>query len=46
MCLQEDWLGLRQLDEEGKLHLLEIDGGHMQFSLEWFEEEVMKPFLV
>ena len=33
--LQEDWIGLRTLDEAGKLVFDEIPGGHMHFNLEW-----------
>ena len=33
--LQEDWIGLRTLNEAGKLVFDEIPGGHMHFNLEW-----------
>lgn len=33
--LQEDWIGLRKLDEQGKLEFQEVPGGHMHFSLDW-----------
>jgi hypothetical protein len=26
--------------------LLEVDGAHMQFTLDWFQHEVMEPFLM
>lgn len=41
----EDWLGLKTMDEEGKLHFLEVDGDHLQFSKEWFLDSVVAPFL-
>jgi palmitoyl-protein thioesterase len=41
----EDWLGLRALDEGGRLLLLHAPGPHMQFSLAWFTQEVLLPFL-
>lgn len=34
---QEDWLGLRSLDEQGKLLFEEAPGAHMQFTLDWFK---------
>ncbi|XP_046850386.1 palmitoyl-protein thioesterase 1-like [Xenia sp. Carnegie-2017] len=41
---QEDWLGLKEMDEAGKLHFLEADGDHLQFSKEFFEKKIL-PFL-
>ncbi len=41
----EDWLGLRQLDEAGRLVMQEWPGAHMQFSLEHFEQQVIDKFL-
>ena len=41
----EDWLGLRQLDNEGALVMSEAPGVHMQFSLQWFEDKVIRPYL-
>lgn len=38
---QEDWLGLRQLRESGRLQFLEAPGRHMQFSLDWFESTIL-----
>jgi hypothetical protein len=43
---QDDLLGLRRLDEAGKLEMKEIDGAHMQFTLEWFLNEVLHEYLV
>ena len=34
----QDWIGLRQLDEAGKLIMDDAPGMHMQLSLRWFEE--------
>lgn len=42
---KEDWLGLRQLDARGALLLEEVDGVHMQFSLQWFADNVIPSFL-
>ncbi|KAJ9505000.1 hypothetical protein QJQ45_013627 [Haematococcus lacustris] len=42
---QEDWIGLRALDESGRLELVEAPGAHMQFTLQWFTEQVIQPYL-
>jgi len=42
---KEDFIGLRQLDESGRLELKEIDGEHMNFTLEWFESEILQQYL-
>jgi len=42
----EDWLGLRTLDETGRLHFLNLPGGHMNMMFDWFKENVVLPFLV
>ena len=41
----EDWLGLRALDEAGRLKLLEIPGDHMTFTREWFVTNVIDAHL-
>jgi palmitoyl-protein thioesterase len=40
----EDRLGLRALDEAGKLHFITSEGDHMQFTDEWFIENII-PYL-
>jgi palmitoyl-protein thioesterase len=40
-----DMLGLRALDEAGRLIFAECPGAHMQFSLDWFSNAVIAPFL-
>jgi len=42
----EDWLGLKVLDEDNRLHFLEMEGDHMQFQWVWFTENIVIPFLV
>ena len=42
---QEDWLGLRALDEAGRLVLADCPGAHMQFTLDWFAANVIAPYL-
>jgi palmitoyl-protein thioesterase len=42
---QQDWIGLRQLDEAGKLLMEEAPGEHMQLTLKWFDQEVVRKYL-
>jgi len=42
---KEDLLGLRQMDEDGKLEFLTTPGNHMSFSDTWFKEEICKVYL-
>ena len=41
----EDRLGLRALDESGRLVLDSSPGFHMQFTLDWFGKHVVLPYL-
>jgi len=41
---KEDWIGLKQLDEEKKISFLAVEGDHLQFSDEWFIQNIV-PFL-
>lgn len=41
----EDRLGLKQLDKAGKLIKLGVNGDHLQFSDEWFIENVLNKYL-
>ncbi|CAH3109297.1 unnamed protein product [Pocillopora meandrina] len=41
---QEDWLGLKQMDKDNKLHFLTADGDHLQFTEEFFNKQII-PFL-
>ena len=43
--LQEDWIGLKQLDQEGKVKLEECPGQHMHVTLDWFESHVIMAHL-
>ena len=38
----EDWIGLKTLDEAGKVDFLSCPGDHLQFSDEFFKEIVTK----
>lgn len=42
---KKDKLGLREMDKQGKLHFLELDGDHLQFSNQWFIDNILKVYL-
>ncbi|KAL4448301.1 hypothetical protein ABPG75_005520 [Micractinium tetrahymenae] len=42
---QQDWIGLKALDEADRLTMLHTPGRHMRFSLDWFEQHVVRPWL-
>lgn len=42
---KEDWIGLKILNEKGKIHRLESPFQHMQFTLDWFSQNVITPWL-
>jgi hypothetical protein len=33
------------MDDEGKLHFLQVEGDHIQFSQAWFKNEIIDNFL-
>ena len=41
---KEDWLGLKSLDKDGKLHFRTIVGGHMQFGEDTIEDVAKEYF--
>jgi len=41
----EDWIGLKQLNNDGRLHFLSVEGDHLHFSEEWFITNIINPFL-
>jgi len=41
----EDWIGLKTLDEAGKLHFETSPFEHMHFTIDWFVANVMNPWL-
>lgn len=43
---KEDWLGLKEMDKDGKLHFLETIGDHLQIDIDWFKKNVIDKFLV
>ncbi|XP_058807735.1 palmitoyl-protein thioesterase 1 [Phymastichus coffea] len=42
---KEDRLGLREMDEDNKLHFLSVEGNHLQFTDAWFVENVIEKYL-
>ena len=42
---RDDWLGLKSLDERGKLHFFAVDGKHVQIDYDWVAEYII-PFLL
>ncbi|XP_045766736.1 palmitoyl-protein thioesterase 1 [Maniola jurtina] len=43
---KEDRLGLKKMDEDGKLIFLSQPGDHLRFTEEWFIENILKPYLL
>lgn len=42
----EDWLGLKAMDQQGKLHFLEMVGDHLQIDMDVFKKNIVDKFLV
>ncbi|KAF9099148.1 hypothetical protein BGX23_003741 [Mortierella sp. AD031] len=43
---KQDWLGLKTMDNAGKLSFEVMEGEHMQFTLEEFAEKITIPYLL
>ncbi|OAD60449.1 Palmitoyl-protein thioesterase 1 [Eufriesea mexicana] len=43
---RKDLLGLKALHEAGKIHFLSLPGNHLQFTADWFTDEIVKPYLI
>jgi len=41
----DDRLGLKDMDNNGQLHFLSVQGNHLQFDWSWFEDNVVHKFL-
>ncbi|KAK6041374.1 hypothetical protein COOONC_21120 [Cooperia oncophora] len=41
----EDRIGLKKLQETGRLHFLEVEGDHLRISTEEFKKEVIDKYL-
>ena len=42
---KEDWLGLKDMEAQGRLHFREMEGDHMDFNWIWFTDNIVIPFL-
>lgn len=42
---KEDWIGLKTLDEQGRLKLIGCEGDHLQLNHKFFEKEIVDRFL-
>lgn len=42
---KEDRLGLREMDQMGKLKFLSVPGNHLQVDWDWFEENIVNVYL-
>ena len=42
----EDWIGLRKLDNEGKVDFLSVEGNHLQFTDEFFIHNIIEKYLL
>jgi len=40
----EDRIGLKALDEAGRLHFLDVEGDHLQFSRQWLIDNIINVF--
>lgn len=42
---KEDWIGLKAMDEQGKLVFLECEGNHLRMPDEFLLNQIIQPFL-
>lgn len=42
----EDRLGLKRLKESGRLHMISVPGGHLQYKMKWFMDNIASVYLV
>ena len=42
----EDRIGLKALDEAGKLIFMETEGDHLEFSTDWFVQNIVNVYFV
>lgn len=43
---KEDWIGLKKLDEAGRLVFIDVPGDHIEYDTNWFIETIVKVYLV
>lgn len=41
----EDWIGLKELNNTNRLKLISTNGDHIRFTLAWFGENIVEPYL-
>ena len=42
----EDWIGLKKLDDEGKVDFLSVEGDHLRFTDEFFVHNIIEKYLL
>ena len=42
---EQDLIGLKKLDQEGKIFMYTVPGDHLQLDIKWFTEEIVKRWL-
>ena len=45
ICYFQDKLGLKTMDKAGKLHFLPCPSDHLQFTEQWFADNIINKFL-
>ncbi|XP_033360772.1 palmitoyl-protein thioesterase 1 [Bombus vosnesenskii] len=43
---REDRLGLKMLHDSGRIHFLHVHGNHLQFTEDWFVDNIIKKYLL
>ena len=43
--IKKDTLGLKTLDESGRIVKIAVDGDHLQFKEEWFLDNIVNKFI-
>ena len=43
---KQDWIGLKKLDEEGKVDFLSVEGDHLRFDDQFFIHDIIKEYLL
>lgn len=43
---REDRLGLKMLHDSGRIHFLNVHGNHLQFTEDWFVDNIIKKYLL
>ncbi len=45
-CIVKDLLGLQELDSRGAIFFEQNEGDHMQFTIDWFVQNIVLKYLV